>query len=160
MLSHFLFVSGSGGPSVRLIEVAQGLKEGKSCIAMILAETLLGLDAFYRRETTRLAGSPLLLQVMFPTQSHVYVFSHHSALKLGFSHKTLFLLFLSSYISLLFILSFFIPPQVWLMDKLQVVDSCPAYSARGYLMRVGGLNGCAACQQTALLGGALGSISR
>ena len=61
LLSHFLFISGSGGPSVRLIEVAQGLKGGKSCIAMILAETLLGLDAFYRRETNRLAGSPLLL---------------------------------------------------------------------------------------------------
>ncbi|KAL7264449.1 hypothetical protein ACSBR1_002406 [Camellia fascicularis] len=86
MLSHFLFVSGSGGSSVRLIEVAQGLKEGKSCIVMILAETLMGLDAFYSRETTRFAGSPLLL-------------------------------------------------QVWLMDKLQVVDSCPAYSARGYFFR-------------------------
>ncbi|KAI8008085.1 hypothetical protein LOK49_LG07G00516, partial [Camellia lanceoleosa] len=34
-----------------------------SCIAMTLAETLIGLDAFYRRETTRFAGSPLLLQV-------------------------------------------------------------------------------------------------
>ncbi|KAL7196860.1 hypothetical protein ACSBR1_036804 [Camellia fascicularis] len=64
---------GSGGSSVRLIEVAQGLKEGKSCIAMTLAETLMGLDAFYRRETTRFAGSALLLQVMFPTQSHVYI---------------------------------------------------------------------------------------
>ncbi|GMP98804.1 hypothetical protein CsSME_00046546 [Camellia sinensis var. sinensis] len=75
-----------GGSSVQLIEVALGLKEGKSCIAMTLAETLMGLDAFYRRETTRFAGSPLLL-------------------------------------------------QVWLMDKLQVVDSCPAYSARGYFFR-------------------------
>ncbi|KAF5933359.1 hypothetical protein HYC85_029530 [Camellia sinensis] len=86
MLSHFLFVSGFGGSSVRLTEVAQGLKEGKSCIAMTLAETLMGLDAFYRHETTRLAGSPLQL-------------------------------------------------QVWLMDKLQVVDSCPVYSARGYFFR-------------------------
>ncbi|KAF5933517.1 hypothetical protein HYC85_029688 [Camellia sinensis] len=60
--------------------------QGKSCIAMTLAETLMGLDAIYRRETTRFAGSSLLL-------------------------------------------------QVWLMDKLQVVDSCPAYSARGYFFR-------------------------
>ena len=73
MLSHFLFVSGSGGASIRLIEVAQGLREGKSCIAMTLAETLMGLDAFCRQETTRFAGSPLLLQVMFPTQSHICI---------------------------------------------------------------------------------------
>ncbi|KAF5933240.1 hypothetical protein HYC85_029411 [Camellia sinensis] len=78
--------AGSGGSSVRLTEVAQGLKEGKSRIAMTLAEMLMGLDAFYRHETTRLAGSPLLL-------------------------------------------------QVWLMDKLQIVDSCPAYLARGYFFR-------------------------
>ncbi|KAL7255111.1 hypothetical protein ACSBR1_009305 [Camellia fascicularis] len=39
---------GSGGSSIRLIEVAQGLKEGKNCIAMTLAETLMGLDAFHR----------------------------------------------------------------------------------------------------------------
>ena len=107
MLSHFLLALGFGGSSVRLIEVAQGLKEGKSCIAMILAETLLGLDAFYRRETIRLAGSPLLLQVMFPTQSHIYVCSHHSALRLGFSHETLFLLFpLIVHLSILYPLIF------------------------------------------------------
>ncbi|KAF5932217.1 hypothetical protein HYC85_028388 [Camellia sinensis] len=50
------------GFRIRLIEVAQGLREGKSCIAMTLAETLMGLDALHRRETTRFAGSPLLLQ--------------------------------------------------------------------------------------------------
>ncbi|CAL5368068.1 unnamed protein product [Camellia sinensis] len=76
-----------------MIEVAQGLKEGKSCIAMTLAETLMGLDAFHRRETTRFAGSSLLLQVMFPTQSYICICSHHSALRLDFSHKTLVLLF-------------------------------------------------------------------
>ncbi|KAL7193763.1 hypothetical protein ACSBR2_025397 [Camellia fascicularis] len=62
MLSHFLFASGFSGSSIRLIKVAQDLKEGKCCIAMTLAETLMGLDAFYRWETTRFAGSPLLLQ--------------------------------------------------------------------------------------------------
>ncbi|GMP95954.1 hypothetical protein CsSME_00044807 [Camellia sinensis var. sinensis] len=86
MLSHFLLESGFGGSSIRLIEVAQGLKDGKSCIAMTLAKMLMGLDAFHRRETTRFAGSPLLLQVS-------------------------------------------------LIDKLQVVDSCLAYSARGYFFR-------------------------
>ncbi|KAL7249856.1 hypothetical protein ACSBR1_011938 [Camellia fascicularis] len=48
--------------SIRLIEVAQGLKEGKSCIGLALAETLMGLNAFHQRETTRFAESPLLLQ--------------------------------------------------------------------------------------------------
>ena len=61
MLSHFLLAPSFSGSSIRLIEVAQGLKEGKICIAMTLAETLIGLDAFYRQETTRFAGSPLLL---------------------------------------------------------------------------------------------------
>lgn len=73
MLSHFLLVPGFSGSSVCLIEVAQGLKEGKSCIAMILAETLMGLDAFHRRETTKFTGGPLLLQVMFPSLSHIYI---------------------------------------------------------------------------------------
>ena len=93
LLSHFLLSSGFGGASIRLIEVAQGLREGKSCIAMTLAETLMGLDSVYRREATRFAGSPLLLQVMFPTRPHIYICSHHSTLRLGFSHKTLVLLF-------------------------------------------------------------------
>ncbi|KAL7234489.1 hypothetical protein ACSBR1_017989 [Camellia fascicularis] len=63
MLAHFLLVPSCGGASIRLIEVAQDLKEGKSCIGLALAETLMGLDVFHRREATRFAGSPLLLQV-------------------------------------------------------------------------------------------------
>ena len=59
MLSHFLLAPGFSGSSIRLIEVAHGLKEGKSYIVMTLAEPLMGLDAFYRRETTIFAGSPL-----------------------------------------------------------------------------------------------------
>ena len=92
LLSHFLLSAGFGGSSIRLIEVAQGLKEGKGCIAMTLAETLMGLDAFHRQEMTRFTGSPLLLQVMFPILSHI-CFSHHSALRLDFPLKTLFSLF-------------------------------------------------------------------
>lgn len=134
MLSHFLLVPSCGGFSTHLIEVVEGLKEGKSCIAMTLAETLMGLDAFHRRETAKFAGSPLLLQIMFATPSHICIL-HHSTLRLGFSLKTLCSLFLSTYTSLFFNLSFFIPPQVWLMDKLRVVDSCPSYSARSYFFR-------------------------
>ncbi|KAL7164625.1 hypothetical protein ACSBR2_040508 [Camellia fascicularis] len=62
MLAHFLLAPGFEGSSIRLIEVAQGLKEGKSCIGLTLAETLMGLNAFHRRETTKFVGSPLLLQ--------------------------------------------------------------------------------------------------
>ena len=86
MLAHLLLAPSLGGSSIRLIEVAQGLEEGKSCIGLALVETLMGFDAFHRRETTRFAGSPLLLQVMFPTLSHIY-FSHHLALRLGFLSK-------------------------------------------------------------------------
>jgi len=104
MLSHFLLASGFNGPSVRLIEVAQGLKAGKSCMAMTLAETLMGLVAFHRRQTTRFAGSPLLLQVMFPpflthilltsldpqaqffSQNPFSLFSHHTPLYSLISH--------------------------------------------------------------------------
>ena len=49
MLSHFLLAPGSSGFGTRLIEVAEGLKEDKSCIAMTLAKTFMGLDAFHRR---------------------------------------------------------------------------------------------------------------
>ncbi|KAL7214355.1 hypothetical protein ACSBR1_026713 [Camellia fascicularis] len=48
---------------MRLIEVTQGLKEGKCCIGLALVETLMDLDAFHRGETTHFTGSPLLLQV-------------------------------------------------------------------------------------------------
>ena len=112
LLSHFLLSSGFGGASIRLIEVAQGLREGKSCIAMTLAETLMGLDSVYRREATRFAGSPLLLQVMFPTRPHIYICSHHSTLRLSFSHKTLFLTFsLIVHLSVLYSLIFHPSPR-------------------------------------------------
>lgn len=63
LLAQFLIAPSFGGASFRLIKVAQCLKEGKSCIGLALAETLMGLDVVHRRETTRFAGSPLLLQV-------------------------------------------------------------------------------------------------
>lgn len=66
MLAHYLLARGFGGSSLRLIKEPQGLKEGKSCIGLALAETLMGLDAFHWRETNKFAGSPLLLQVIFP----------------------------------------------------------------------------------------------
>ena len=106
LLSHFLLSPGFGGFSIRLIEVAQGLKEGRSCIAMTLAETLMGLDAIHRRETTRFAGSPLLLQVMFPTQSYICICLHHSALRLVFSHKTISHFSLTVHLSILYSLIF------------------------------------------------------
>ncbi|KAL7253163.1 hypothetical protein ACSBR1_007650 [Camellia fascicularis] len=86
MLAHFLLAPSSGGSIIRRVEVAQGLKEGKSCIGLVLAETMMGLDTFHRRETNKFAGSPLLF-------------------------------------------------QIWLMDRLKVVDSCSAYSTRGYFFR-------------------------
>ncbi|XP_028110312.1 uncharacterized protein LOC114308827 isoform X3 [Camellia sinensis] len=83
LLAHYLLAPSVSGVSIRLIEVAQRLKEGRSCIGLALAETLMGLDAFHWRETFWFAGSPLLL-------------------------------------------------QVWLMDKLKVVDPCSECSVRSY----------------------------
>ncbi|KAF5932549.1 hypothetical protein HYC85_028720 [Camellia sinensis] len=102
---------------------------------MTLAETLMGLDAFHCRETARLAGSPLLLQVMFPTQPHICI--AHITWPSGsiFLTKPFSFYSLIVHLSILYCLIFFIPPQVWLMDKLQIVESCPAYSARGYFFR-------------------------
>lgn len=108
MLPHFLVALGFGGSSIRLIEVAQGLKEGKSCIGLTLAETLTSLDAFHRRETNKFARSPLLLQVMFPTLSHM-CFSHYSTLRLYFCLKTL-PHFFSPHIPFYFLISFFFHP--------------------------------------------------
>lgn len=105
VLTHFLLTPSFGRSSIRLIEVAQGLKGGKSCISLVLAETLMGLNAFHRRETTKFARSPLILQVMFPTLFNM-CFSHLSALLLYFSLKALFSLF-SQRISLYSLISLF-----------------------------------------------------
>jgi len=108
MLPHFLLVPSFGRSSIRLIKVAQGLKEGKSCIGLALAETLMGLDAFHRRETTKFAESPLLLQVLFPTFPDI-CFSLLSALMPYFSLKALFSLF-SQHTSLYSLISLFFHP--------------------------------------------------
>ena len=43
MLAQFFLAPSYDGTSIRLIEVAQCLKEGKSCIGLTVAETLMGL---------------------------------------------------------------------------------------------------------------------
>ncbi|KAL7179398.1 hypothetical protein ACSBR1_042732 [Camellia fascicularis] len=100
MLAHFLLALSYGGTSIRLIEVAQCLKEGKSCIDLMLAETLMGLDTFHRRETTRFAGSLLLLQVLFLTLFDICLI-HHSALMLYFLSKPFLNFSLNIYLSIL-----------------------------------------------------------
>ncbi|XP_028062310.1 uncharacterized protein LOC114265690 [Camellia sinensis] len=68
-----LLAPGGNGVSIRLIEVAQRLKEGQSCIGLALAETIMSLDAFHWRETSWFAGSPLLLQVWLMDKLKVVV---------------------------------------------------------------------------------------
>ncbi|KAL7173914.1 hypothetical protein ACSBR2_033219 [Camellia fascicularis] len=53
LLAQFLLAPSFGRASIRLIEVAQCLKEGKSCMGLALAENLMGLDAFRRARTRR-----------------------------------------------------------------------------------------------------------
>jgi len=71
MLAHFLLALSCDGTSVRLIKVAQCMTEVKRCMVLVLAETLMCLDIFHQRETTQFAGSPLLLQALFPTLSYL-----------------------------------------------------------------------------------------
>lgn len=107
LLAHFLLASSRGGVSIKLIEVAQCLKEGKSCMGLVLAETLTGLDAFQRGETTRFAGSLLLLQVLFPTLFiyDPYITWHSISF---FSQKPFSYFSLNVHLSILLSLLFFI----------------------------------------------------
>lgn len=109
MLAHFFLAPSFGGSSIRLIEVAQGLNEGKSCTGLALGETLMSLDGFHRREINKFAGGPLLFQVIFPTLFNM-CFSHHAAFMLYFSLKILFSLF-SQHISLYSLISLFFHPS-------------------------------------------------
>ncbi|KAL7175530.1 hypothetical protein ACSBR2_029182 [Camellia fascicularis] len=52
LLAHYLLASSSGRVSIRLVEMTQCIREGKSYIGLVLAETFMGLDAFRRHETT------------------------------------------------------------------------------------------------------------
>lgn len=106
MLAHFLLAPSCGRANIRLIKVAQCVKEGKSCIGLALAETLVGLDVFHQRETTWFAGSPLLLQVLFPTLSYSCFLISLGTHSLFLSQAPL-LLFLSTHIFLFFNLSYF-----------------------------------------------------
>ena len=64
VLACFLLAPNNGKASPALADVMAQMIEGKDLIPMVLAETLLGLDAVHAGVTNNFAGSPLLLQVL------------------------------------------------------------------------------------------------
>ena len=65
LLGAFVFVPGDGQVNRQIVEVAVQMGERKNVAPMILAETLLGLDAVKNESTDNFGGCPLALQVIF-----------------------------------------------------------------------------------------------
>ena len=65
MVGELLLCSGRRGfVDARAISVVNQIKDGDNLVSLILAETLLGLDAvFHGGETQNFLGSPLTLQI-------------------------------------------------------------------------------------------------
>ena len=65
MVGKFLLCSGRHGfVDARAIRVVNQIKDGDNPVSLILAKTLLGLDAvFHGGETQNFLGSPLTLQI-------------------------------------------------------------------------------------------------
>ncbi|KAL7168469.1 hypothetical protein ACSBR2_038831 [Camellia fascicularis] len=64
LLTQFLIVPSNGIVSPLLVDVAKQVSQDKGFVGLVLAETLMGLDAIHDGETVYFAGSPLLLQLV------------------------------------------------------------------------------------------------
>lgn len=62
LLAAYLLVSSDGRASHLFAGISAQMEERRDVVPMVLAETLIGLDAVHARQT-RYLGSPLLLQV-------------------------------------------------------------------------------------------------
>ena len=63
LLATYLLVPNDGNPNPSIISVAAQIEQRRDVVPMVLAETLMGLDAVKSGRTSVFAGSPLLLQV-------------------------------------------------------------------------------------------------
>ena len=77
--------------------VAAQIEARKDVAPLVLAETLMGLDAVHAGRTRVFGGSPLLLQVRDLTQLSFFYFSH------SFYLDTRFRLYLAPYLFSLFL---------------------------------------------------------
>ena len=65
LLALYLLVPYDGHPSSAIVGVAAQIEQRRDVVPLVLAETIMGLDAFKAGRTNTFAGSPLLLQVWF-----------------------------------------------------------------------------------------------
>jgi hypothetical protein len=65
LLALHLLVPHDGHPSSSLVGVAAQIEQRRDVVPLVLAETIMGLDAVKAGRTGTFAGSPLLLQVWF-----------------------------------------------------------------------------------------------
>jgi hypothetical protein len=63
LLALYLLVPCDGHPSSAIVGVAAQIEQRRDVVPLVLAETIMGLDAVKAGRTNTLAGSPLLLQV-------------------------------------------------------------------------------------------------
>ena len=65
LLAQFLLTNLEGTFDCALLNVVENMEQGRDFFPTILAETLLGLDRVSSKTSSRMSGSPLLLQVFF-----------------------------------------------------------------------------------------------
>jgi len=63
LLASYLLVPLDGNASPSIVSVALQIEQRRDVVPMVLAETLMGLDAICSGRTNVFGGSPLLLQV-------------------------------------------------------------------------------------------------
>jgi hypothetical protein len=65
LLALYLLVPSDGHPNSAIVGVAAQIEQRRDVVPLVLAETIMGLDAVKTGRTDTFAGSPLLLQVWF-----------------------------------------------------------------------------------------------
>jgi hypothetical protein len=96
LLAAFLLVPSVGQPSPLLVGVAAQIEARKDVAPLVLAETLMGLDAVRAGRTRVFGGSPLLLQVRTSLSSPFSISLIHFTSTLGLGFIWLLTCFLSS----------------------------------------------------------------
>ena len=72
LLALYLLVPCDGHPSSAIVGVAAQIEQRRDVVPLVLAETIMGLDAVKAGRTNTFAGSPLLLQVWFIWFGHFW----------------------------------------------------------------------------------------
>lgn len=109
LLAAYLLVPSDGRANPLLVGVSAQIEECKDVVPMVLAETLIGLDAVRTGQTRVFEGSPLLLQVYSHSALPFLLFSLLLYLNARFR---LYVGFLTCFSSLM---------QMWLCNKIGIL---------------------------------------